>query len=78
MNNLKPYSKPRLIAHHPGNSGGSLVNMNGGVISINTSILSRGGGSEGVGFAIPSNLAKRVKDQMLSGRSSRGHAGATL
>jgi serine protease Do len=50
---------------NPGNSGGALVNMNGEVIGINTSILSRGGGSEGVGFAIPSNTAKRVKEQLL-------------
>src|SRR5262245_28689000 len=54
---------------NPGNSGGALVNMNGEVIGINTSILSKGGGSEGVGFAIPSNLARSVKDQLL--RSSR-------
>src|SRR5215510_11630884 len=50
---------------NPGNSGGALVNMNGEVIGINTSILSRGGGSEGVGFAIPSNTAKKVKEQLL-------------
>src|SRR5215510_11242597 len=55
---------------NPGNSGGALVNMNGEVIGINTSILSRGGGSEGVGFAIPSNTAKKVKEQLL------GNAGA--
>jgi serine protease Do len=50
---------------NPGNSGGALVNMNGEVIGINTSILSKGGGSEGVGFAIPSNMAKTVKDRLL-------------
>jgi len=50
---------------NPGNSGGALVNMNGEVIGINTSILSRGGGSEGVGFAIPSNTAKKVKERLL-------------
>jgi serine protease Do len=50
---------------NPGNSGGALVNMNGELIGINTSILSKGGGSEGVGFAIPSNLARSVKDQLL-------------
>jgi serine protease Do len=55
---------------NPGNSGGPLVNMNGEVIGINTSIFSRRGGSEGVGFAIPSNTAKRVKEQLL------GNAGA--
>jgi len=55
---------------NPGNSGGPLVNMNGEVIGINTSIFSRSGGSEGVGFAIPSNTAMRVKEQLL------GNAGA--
>jgi serine protease Do len=50
---------------NPGNSGGALVNMKGEVIGINTSILSKGGGSEGVGFAIPSNMAKTVKDRLL-------------
>jgi serine protease Do len=50
---------------NPGNSGGALVNMNGELIGINTSILSKGGGSEGIGFAIPSNMAKTVKDRML-------------
>src|SRR5262245_12250298 len=55
---------------NPGNSGGALVNMKGEVIGINTSILSKGGGSEGVGFAIPSNMAKTVKDRLL------GNAGA--
>src|SRR5215471_10801399 len=63
---------------NPGNSGGALVNMKGEVIGINTSILSRGGGSEGIGFAIPSNLAKSVKDQLLNGRGSRGYAGVGL
>ncbi len=63
---------------NPGNSGGALVNMNGEVIGINTSILSRGGGSEGVGFAIPSNIAKRVKDQLLAngGVYARANSGA--
>jgi serine protease Do len=60
---------------NPGNSGGPLVNMNGEVIGINTSILSRGGGSEGVGFAIPSNLAKGVKEQLL--RNAGVYAGAS-
>src|SRR5215813_7235937 len=49
----------------PGNSGGPLVNMNGEVIGVNTSIYSSGGGSEGVGFAIPANTAKKVKEQLL-------------
>jgi len=67
---------------NPGNSGGALVNMNGEVIGINTSILSRGGGSEGVGFAIPSNTAKQVKEQLLgnggvyAGANARPNTGA--
>jgi len=63
---------------NPGNSGGALVNMNGEVIGINTSILSRGGGSEGVGFAIPSNTAKTVKERLLgnAGVYARANTGA--
>ena len=67
---------------NPGNSGGALVNMNGEVIGINTSILSKGGGSEGVGFAIPSNMAKSVKDRLLgnsgvyAGANARASTGA--
>jgi serine protease Do len=63
---------------NPGNSGGALVNMNGEVIGINTSILSRGGGSEGVGFAIPSNTAKKVKERLLgnAGVYARANTGA--
>jgi serine protease Do len=63
---------------NPGNSGGALVNMNGEVIGINTSILSRGGGSEGVGFAIPSNMAKNVKERLLgnAGVYARANMGA--
>jgi serine protease Do len=64
---------------NPGNSGGPLVNMKGEVIGINTSIFSRSGGSEGVGFSIPSNTAKQVKDQMLgnAGAYARANPGAT-
>lgn len=64
---------------NPGNSGGALVNMRGEVIGINTSILTRGGGSEGIGFAIPSNTAKVVKDRLLAkaGVYERPNAGET-
>jgi serine protease Do len=63
---------------NPGNSGGALVNMNGELVGINTSILSKGGGSEGVGFAIPSNMAKTVKDRLLgnAGVYARANTGA--
>ena len=43
---------------NPGNSGGALINMKGELIGINTAIFSRGGGSNGIGFAIPANLVK--------------------
>jgi S1-C subfamily serine protease len=47
-------------AINPGNSGGALVDMAGRLIGINTSILSRSGGSNGIGFAVPSNLVARI------------------
>jgi S1-C subfamily serine protease len=62
---------------NPGNSGGALVNMNGEVVGINTSIYSKGGGSEGVGFSIPSNIARQVRDNLLrNSRTSRSYLGA--
>jgi serine protease Do len=64
---------------NPGNSGGPLVNMSGEVVGINTMIYSRSGGSEGIGFAVPSNLAKKVYQQLLkNGRVSRGYLGVHL
>ncbi|MEI9993917.1 MAG: Do family serine endopeptidase [Rhizomicrobium sp.] len=54
-------------AINPGNSGGALVTTDGKLAGINTSILSRSGGSIGIGFAIPSNLARRVLDGALGG-----------
>jgi S1-C subfamily serine protease len=47
-------------AVNPGNSGGALVNMKGELVGVNTAIFSRGGGSNGIGFAIPSEMVKRV------------------
>lgn len=52
---------------NPGNSGGALVGLDGSLLGINTAIYSRGGGSNGVGFAIPANMVKLVVDQALSG-----------
>ncbi len=52
---------------NPGNSGGPLVNSAGEVIGVNSSIFSRSGGSEGLGFAIPIDRAMRVAEQLLSG-----------
>jgi len=64
---------------NPGNSGGPLINMSGEVIGINTMIYSRSGGSEGIGFSVPSNIAKKVQEQLLrNGRVSRGYLGVSL
>lgn len=52
-------------AINPGNSGGALVNLRGELIGINTAILSKSGGYQGIGFAIPVNLAMRIKGQLL-------------
>ena len=62
---------------NPGNSGGALVNDRGELIGINTAILSHGsGGSQGVGFAIPSNLARNVMDQIVrNGKVTRAYMG---
>src|ERR1051326_5242732 len=54
-------------AINPGNSGGALVNVDGELIGINTAILSRSGGNQGIGFAIPANLAHNVMDQIVHG-----------
>ena len=55
-------------AINPGNSGGALVDMRGRLIGINTMIFSRSGGSNGIGFAIPSNQVKIVVDSAASGK----------
>lgn len=54
---------------NPGNSGGALVDVNGSLIGINTSILTRSGGSNGIGFAIPSNLVRSYIKQAQEGRT---------
>ena len=62
-----------------GNSGGPLFNMDGDVIGINTAILSPTGASSGIGFAIPSNSAKRVIDQLIEfGETKRGWLGVRI
>ncbi|MEZ5774489.1 MAG: Do family serine endopeptidase [Hyphomicrobiaceae bacterium] len=55
-------------AINPGNSGGALVDMQGRLIGLNTAIVSRSGGSQGIGFAIPANLVKPFVEQAVSGR----------
>lgn len=66
-------------AINPGNSGGPLVNVDGEVIGINTAIASRTGGSSGIGFAIPANMARTVLDQIMhSGKVVRGRIGAAV
>lgn len=65
---------------NPGNSGGALMNMKGELIGINTAIFSRGGGSNGIGFAIPANLAKVFLAAAEKGDQSfeRPYIGATF
>jgi serine protease Do len=63
---------------NPGNSGGALLDSDGRLIGINTAILSRTGGSNGVGFAIPIKLVQSIAEQLISnGRVNRGFLGVT-
>jgi Do/DeqQ family serine protease len=63
---------------NPGNSGGPLVNLAGELVGINTAILAPGGGNVGIGFAIPTNMARTVIEQILAhGAMRRGLFGAT-
>jgi Do/DeqQ family serine protease len=64
---------------NPGNSGGPLVNLRGELVGINTAILAPGGGNIGIGFAIPSNMARAVMDQILRhGQVQRGEFGVSV
>ena len=66
-------------AINPGNSGGALVDADGRLIGINTAILSRTGGNQGIGFAIPTNLARSVMESLVAdGRVSRGYLGVMI
>lgn len=66
-------------AINPGNSGGALVNALGDLIGINTAIFSRSGGSEGIGFAIPANLARGLLKQIIeNGKVARGWLGVVI
>jgi serine protease Do len=64
---------------NPGNSGGALVDTNGRLIGVNTAIFSRSGGNQGIGFAVPSNLARNVVDSLLKcGKVTRGFLGTVV
>ncbi|HIO91247.1 MAG TPA: PDZ domain-containing protein [Leucothrix mucor] len=65
---------------NPGNSGGALVNLRGELIGINTAILGgKSGGSVGIGFAIPSNMIRNIKSQLISyGQVKRGQLGVEI
>jgi serine protease Do len=66
-------------AINPGNSGGALVDAEGRLIAINTAILSRSGGNQGIGFAIPVNLARDVMQSLVKdGRVTRGYLGVMI
>lgn len=66
-------------AINPGNSGGPLINLRGEVIGLNTAIFSRSGGYMGVGFAIPIDMVKTVKDQLIAGgKVVRGSLGVRI
>jgi S1-C subfamily serine protease len=64
---------------NPGNSGGALVNLRGELIGINTAIASRSGGSQGIGFAIPSNMARPIMEMLVrDGKVTRGYLGINI
>lgn len=66
-------------AINPGNSGGALVDAHGRLIGINTAILSRTGGFQGIGFAVPANLARNVMEQLVkNGKVIRGYLGVSV
>ncbi len=66
-------------AINPGNSGGALVDAEGRLIGINTAILSRSGGNQGIGFAIPTDLARGVMTSLINyGKVSRGYLGVMI
>jgi serine protease Do len=67
-------------AINPGNSGGALINARGELIGINTAILAgNGGGNQGIGFAVPIDMARQVMDQILkNGKVTRGYLGVVI
>src|SRR5439155_24268749 len=66
-------------AINPGNSGGALVDAEGRLIGVNTAILSRSGGNQGIGFAIPSNLARTAMEGLVkNGHVVRSYLGVNI
>ena len=66
-------------AINPGNSGGALIDLHGNLVGINTAIASRSGGYQGIGFAVPSNMARSVMNSLLKhGRVIRGWLGVAI
>jgi serine protease Do len=66
-------------AINPGNSGGALVNLKGELIGINTAIASKSGGYAGIGFAIPTNMARPIMEMLIKdGKVSRGYLGVNI
>ena len=64
---------------NPGNSGGALVDIDGRLVGINTAILSRTGGNQGIGFAVPVNLARYIMERLISdGKVTRGYLGVKI
>lgn len=64
---------------NPGNSGGALINSKGDLVGINTAIIGPGGGNVGIGFAVPSNMARAVMDQIVRfGEVRRGRLGVAI
>lgn len=66
-------------AINPGNSGGPLVDLEGKIVGVNTAIFSRSGGYQGIGFAVPINMARRVMNELIeNGQVSRGWLGVGI
>jgi len=66
-------------AINPGNSGGPLINLQGEVVGINTAIFSQSGGNMGIGFAIPINMVRNIKEQLVKkGKVTRGQLGVII
>jgi len=64
---------------NPGNSGGALVDSRGALVGINTAILSRSGGNNGIGFAIPSNMVRTIAKSLIEdGKIERGYMGVSI